>query len=212
MRISATTVVVKIAVATLGLAMLAGCTGAVQRDAPVEERSTGGATMTQPPIEGTDVAVPAQEGSRGGEVQVRPMPQPSTVVTRRLPSTADVPAESPEVPAEPQSPAVLALVDSAAAQSRGGDHERAAASLERALQIEPANAELWHELAVVRLEQGELSQAVNLAARSNVLAADSPRLRADNWRLIAEVRTRQGNHDAARAAEERALSLSNSEN
>lgn len=211
MRISAKTVVVKIAVATLGLAMLAGCTGAVQREAPVEERSTGGATMTQPPIEGTGVAVPAQEGSRG-DVLVRPIPQPSTVVTRRLPSTAEPPAESPEVPAEPQSPAVLALVDSAAAQSRGGDHERAAASLERALQIEPANAELWHELAVVRLEQGELSQAVNLAARSNVLAADSPRLRADNWRLIAEVRTRQGNHDAARAAEERALLLSNSEN
>lgn len=211
MTISATTVVVKIAVTTLGLAMLVGCTGAVQSEAPVEERSTGGATMAQPPIEGTGVALPAHEESTG-EVQVRPMPQPSTVVTRRLPSTAERPAESAEVPAEPQSPAVLALVDSAAAQSRGGDHERAAASLERALQIEPANAALWHQLALVRLEQGELSQAVNLAARSNVLAADTPRLRADNWRLIAEVRTRQGNHEAAQAAEERALLLSNTGN
>lgn len=201
MRTSATTVFGKIAGATLSLALLVGCTGAVQHEAPVEERSAGGPAMIQPPIEGTAAAVPTQEEFTGG-AEVRPMPQPSTVVTRRLPS-------APEVPSEPQSPAVLALVDTAAAQSRGGDHERAAASLERALQIEPANAKLWHQLAVVRLEQGELSQAANLAARSNALAAGSPQLTADNWRLIADVRTRQGNYDAARAAEERALSSSN---
>ena len=206
-----TTLVVRVAVATLGLTVLAGCTSAARHEAPVEERSAGGSTATELSIEGTVVAAPT-EGESTGDVQVRPMPQQSTVIARRLPSSAEVPAESSAVPAEPQSPAVLALVDSAAAQSRGGEHERAAASLERALQIEPANAELWHQLAVVRLEQGQLAQAVNLAARSNVLAPDRPRLRADNWRLIAEARTRQGNDAAAQAAEERAILLSNTQN
>ncbi|HVL35497.1 MAG TPA: tetratricopeptide repeat protein, partial [Burkholderiales bacterium] len=64
----------------------------------------------------------------------------------------------------------------------------AGASLERALRIEPRNPRLWHELARVRLAQGQFAQAEHLAARSNSFAAGDGTLRAQNDKLIAEAR------------------------
>jgi Tfp pilus assembly protein PilF len=111
------------------------------------------------------------------------------------------------------NPAVVSLLNTANAQSRAGDHARAAATLERAIAIEPDNAWLWHRLAGARLAEGRLSQAASLAAKSNSLA-NSPAttdrsLQADNWKLIAEVRRRQGDTGAAAAAESQAARLSN---
>ncbi len=105
--------------------------------------------------------------------------------------------------------AVVSLLNTASAQSRAGDHARAAATLERAIAIEPDNAWLWYRLADTRLEEGRLEQAAGLAAKSNSLAAADRSLQADNWRLIAEVRRRQGDAGAAAAAESKAARLSN---
>jgi len=68
----------------------------------------------------------------------------------------------------------------------------AAASLERALRIEPRNPRLWNELAQVRLRQGQYAQAESLAARSNSWAGNDSALRADNARIIAEAREISG--------------------
>lgn len=111
----------------------------------------------------------------------------------------------PGVPSEPsQVPAVVALLDQARAQSSAGQAEAAGASLERALRIEPRNPVLWQELARVRLAQGQYRQAENLAAKSNALAGDNKRLRADNWRIIGQARSELGNAAGAQAAFDRA--------
>jgi hypothetical protein len=68
---------------------------------------------------------------------------------------------------------------------------------------------LWYRLADTRLEEGRLEQAVGLAAKSNSLATADRSLQADNWKLIAEVRRRQGDAGAAAAAESKAAELSN---
>lgn len=104
----------------------------------------------------------------------------------------------------PASPAIVALLNSASAHSSAGQHDAASASLERALQIEPHNAWVWHRLARTRLDQGQLEQAASLAARSNTFAADDRPLLADNWRLIAATRQRLGDASGARAATLRA--------
>jgi len=96
------------------------------------------------------------------------------------------------------------LNNAARRHSQAGDPGRAAASLERALTIEPRNPWLWFRLAQVRLEQGRLEQAVSLALKSNTLAGGRPRLRADNWSLIAVIRERQGDPGAAENARRRA--------
>ena len=91
-------------------------------------------------------------------------------------------------------------MDSARAEAASGNLAGAAASLERALRIEPRNPRLWHELARVRLKQGQYAQAENVAARSNSWAGDDKALRAENWRLIAQSREARGDAEGAKAA------------
>ncbi len=82
-------------------------------------------------------------------------------------------------------------MDSARNDVAAGRLANAAASLERALRIEPRNPRLWHELARVRLLQGDRVQAETLAARSNTYAAGDAELRAANQRLIEDARSRR---------------------
>jgi len=117
------------------------------------------------------------------------------------------PEQPPVVPATPprqENIAIAGLMDSARAEAAAGNLPGAAASLERALRIEPRNPRLWHELARVRLKQGQHAQAESVAARSNSWAGDDKALRAENWRLIAESRQARGDTDGAQAALEQA--------
>ena len=114
--------------------------------------------------------------------------------TARLPE----PVEPPPLPSGPESPpppparvenaAVAGLLQSSRADADAGRFGSAAASLERALRIEPRNARLWHELARVRLKEGDYAQAESVAARSNTWAGNDNELRAANQRLIQEAR------------------------
>jgi len=107
----------------------------------------------------------------------------------------------------PASPAVVALLGQAESQANSGDLEAAAASLERAIRIEPRNPVLWYHLATVRLAQQEAAQAEQLAVKSNSLAAGNRMQQSRNWRLIARARQALGDATGARAAERRAQEL-----
>ena len=123
------------------------------------------------------------------------------------PQPGEPPAPPPAAPAPPahkETVAVAGLMETARADAAAGNLANAAASLERALRIEPRNPRLWQELARVRLKQGQFAQAENVAARSNSWAGDDKALRAENWRLIAEARRARGDAEGARAAEETA--------
>lgn len=112
-----------------------------------------------------------------------------------------------EAPPVSQNTAVVALVASAHADFHAGRLTQAAAALERALRIEPRNAALWHELARLRLAQGQYEQAEALAKKSNTWAGEDKRLRAANWRVIGEARTRRGDPRGALDAYARAAEL-----
>ena len=84
--------------------------------------------------------------------------------------------------------AVAGLMESARADAAAGRLPTAAASLERALRIEPRNPRLWQELARVRLQQGDYTQAESTAARSNSWAGSDSALRAENQRIIEQAR------------------------
>jgi cytochrome c-type biogenesis protein CcmH/NrfG len=123
------------------------------------------------------------------------------------PSPAPAPAPLPEASAKPapqENVAIAGLLQSARSDSAAGRLTNAAATLERALRIEPRNPRLWQELARVRLKQGEYAQAESVASRSNSFAASDNALRAENWRLIAQARDARGNVDGARDALETA--------
>jgi Tfp pilus assembly protein PilF len=110
----------------------------------------------------------------------------------------------PAPPAAPQTPPVQTLLAQAYQQRASDDLAGAAATLERALRIEPGNALLWNRLADVRLQQGQYAQAGNLAARSNALAGDQVGLKQDNWRIIAVTRHQRGDSAGADEAAGRA--------
>lgn len=103
--------------------------------------------------------------------------------------------------------AVIALLDRARLDTEAGQREAAGASLERALRIEPRNAWLWHELAQLRLAQGQYAQAIALARKSITFAGRERSLQALNWRLIGNARVAQGDSTKADQAFQRAGEL-----
>lgn len=107
------------------------------------------------------------------------------------PPAEEPPAPPPQAEAREENVAIAGLVETARADAAAGRLPNAAASLERALRIEPRNPRLWQELARVRLRQGDYAQAESLAQRSNSWAGSDSGLRAENARIIDEARGRR---------------------
>ena len=135
---------------------------------------------------------PVVDGTRPGE---------SAPVPEQLPDRVEVP------PPAPTGGAVVALLDRADGYRQAGDISNEAATIERALRIDPGNAHLWHRLAATRLKQGQPQQAEQLALKSNALSAGDTRLQAGNWRLVAKARWSMDDSAGARVAENRARKL-----
>ena len=131
-------------------------------------------------------------------------------IEQRMPE----PGTRPSVPApvspsvnRPQPPAVVALLDTAEQQANDGDLEAAAASLERAIRIDPRNPSLWYHLATVRLSQGDADAAEQLAVKSNSLSIGNNVQQVRNWNLIARARRSQNDIAGAQEAERKARLL-----
>jgi len=155
--------------------ILSACTGAVRQQPPAPVESHG---QSQ-----------GQGSASGSEPEVyayRP-PQTQVAIARPQPSRA-----------------VQVLMRRADDQRRAGEHAAAAASLERALRIDPQNARLWNRLAHVRSAQQQFVRVEQLAAKSNALAGADDALVADNWDLIAQARAARGDSSGAAAARRQA--------
>jgi len=126
---------------------------------------------------------------------------------RPPPPLTSVPQPVPAPVTRPQSPAVVALLDTAEQQANSGDLEAAAASLERAIRIDPRNPVLWYHLATVHLAQGDALAAEQFADKSNRLASGNTAQQARNWQLIARARRARQDEQGAAAAEQRAREL-----
>jgi tetratricopeptide (TPR) repeat protein len=99
---------------------------------------------------------------------------------------------APQVSSKATSGTVLALLSQAKEQEKSGNPEKAAAVLERALRIEPNNAQLWYRLALLRLQQGQLDLAKSLAAKSSALAQGDEGLQVKNRTIMEQVDLLQG--------------------
>lgn len=115
------------------------------------------------------------------------------------------PSDPPVI--KPGSAPIVALLDSASEQQRGGRLDGAAAALERALRIAPQNPVIWQRLADVRLKQGRYDQAIQLATKANSFAAEDRFLQARNWRIISQARENKGDKAGAQVAQEQARRL-----
>jgi tetratricopeptide (TPR) repeat protein len=161
------------------LTLLAGCATApapvteVPVDEPGMEQEGGeaAATLEEAPLEeARTYALPDElppAGAEAGDLAA---------------ASAAPPPTAPD--AGMNSPAVVALLDEAEVYANQGDGDQAAATIERALRIEPRNPWLWHRLAVIRMQQGRYSEAIDLATRSSSLANGDARLLEGNQQVI----------------------------
>ncbi|HSU75418.1 MAG TPA: tetratricopeptide repeat protein [Burkholderiales bacterium] len=115
---------------------------------------------------------------------------PPAVAAPPVEQPAPVPSPAPSSTAK-ESVAIAGLMDSARTDAAAGRLAEAAATLERALRIEPRNPRLWQELARVRLQQGDFAQAESTAQRSNSWAGSDSALRAENARIIEQARAQR---------------------
>lgn len=153
-----------------------------------------------------------------------PVPQPYPGYPQQ---PTQPPPEGQHIPQQPQVPpqqqpkpkprraqdisgaAVLSLLRAAKKQTHAGKYERAAASIERALNIEPGNPFVYQRLAKLRLQQQQPDQAESLARKSNSLAVNNPWVQAQNWQLIAQARSASGDKTGSASASARAQFFQN---
>ncbi|HSR62609.1 MAG TPA: tetratricopeptide repeat protein [Gammaproteobacteria bacterium] len=172
---------------------LGACTTA-QKPVPVEERSREADTVTD--------TLPVEE-SVTPSAKPEPLPPP---VSEETGTKAEDISREPAVQQQ-SSQAVVALLDNADQSMASGRHDRAVASIERALRIDPKNPILWQRLGQIRLRQERWDQAIATARKSNLLAAGNDRLRVDNWLIIARAMEGKGDKAGAREAIEQARKL-----
>lgn len=148
-----------------------------------------------------------------------PMPTPPSGEPPQVPTpppAETTPAPPAPVETEPQRPvreyqlsaASKALVTQAQTQAANGDVSTAAATIERALRIEPSNPLLWIELGRLREREGSYAQAESLGRKALSLATGDARVQSSAWRLIADALRSRGKAVEAREADLRADELS----
>lgn len=141
--------------------------------------------------------------ARSPESEVRTQGIAAPEVTPATPLPPTPPAARPRVLSAPSK----VLVAQAQAQLNAGDAMLAAATLERALRIEPDNPLLWIELAKIREASGDSVQAENLARKALTMAAGDPKAQAEAWRVIAASYRSRGLNPEARAADAKASAI-----
>lgn len=122
-----------------------------------------------------------------------------------------VPPAQPSPPTAPKQfhlgPASSALVTQAHQQAESGDLGQAAATLERALRIEPDNPLVWIELGRVRLAENNPAQADSIGRKALALATGDSSAQSSAWHLIADALRVRGDNGGAAEAERHAASL-----
>lgn len=176
-----------------------------ERPVPDHSRAPDAASSPYPAsgeLSASHSALPAMEAVTepslsGLEYPVPPSPEPEVIrtLTPRI-------GERLFIQTAPAAVAALERdIESHFTARRYGD---AAAQIDRALRIQPKNAELWHVLAEIRLRQNQPGLAEDLAKKSNTLAKSNAELIKSNWRLISDARRQQGDGPGAQDALEKA--------
>lgn len=171
-----------VALLAITVAMLAGCAGT-----PPPRTNM---VIKQPPIPPSVQAHPLSIP----RLQEQTLPQPGSG------SASSEPAQTIQTAS---SPAVLALVSRAEAQTQSGDFGGAESTLERAVQIQPHNTRLWLDFAQLRLAQKQPEQAEQFALRA-VQYAQSNQEVSTAWQMVAKTRDAQGNTKGAAEARRKA--------
>ena len=110
--------------------------------------------------------------------------QPKVITTAALDRNVPVKQKKTSPPASRQ--AVLDLLAQSKSAIEQNNYDDAESLLKRALRIEPGNAWLWHNMAVLKFYQEDYQQAIQQALKSNNLEKNNPQLRKNNSKVIKQ--------------------------
>ncbi|MCW8931974.1 MAG: tetratricopeptide repeat protein [Gammaproteobacteria bacterium] len=110
--------------------------------------------------------------------------QPRVITTAALDQDLSVKPRKTSPPASRQ--AVLDLLAQSKSAMEQNNYAEAEGLLKRALRIEPGNAWLWHNMAVLKFYQEDYHQAIQQALKSNNLEKNSTELRKNNSKVIKQ--------------------------
>jgi len=181
----------------LVLCLVVGFTGCTAMppvsQAPIEDHDV----MIEPEVEptviisGVDDDVVVQSSSEIGENELV-----------EKPNKAIVPVAPSSIEAAPKNAAVVALLDSAKKQTKGGELRSAQTSLQRAQRIAPREPEVYYDLAKVHLELEDYGLAEQVALKGVSIVQGQPAQLHKFWALIADIRAAAGNNSGAKKAKE----------
>ncbi|MFA6164241.1 MAG: tetratricopeptide repeat protein [Methylobacter sp.] len=191
--------------------LITGCAGfnGPQSSAPVYEGHPDDAIKTIPK---SSQKKKSKKTKSVETVKIAPLEGTEEIKTEPLSNSESAPLAKlkPFEPFESRtslSPAVGALVSSANQNTKAGDFDSAAVSIERAIRIEPRNADLFYKLAALRIQQSKPRLAEDLAKKSALLASNNNMLKKQSWLLIAYAREMQRNVAGAKEARAKAASF-----
>lgn len=176
------------------LVIMVGCTQAPVSRPPVVDASwrANEDDRVSAPNRVISISSPETQREKGEQNQVTPI-EPIAKI-----EPIDQPKEQTEIP-----PAVLSLLKQADQLRTAGDLAGASARLERAQRIAPTEPEVYFQLSSLRLEQGSLEDAVNIATQGVDLAGSDQAMKRDLYTVIARSKDALG--DSAGAAKARQL-------
>jgi tetratricopeptide (TPR) repeat protein len=192
--------------------ILSGCAAPVYKYPPPSQetvydqhgRTVGGPNDSPYPSSDQQVPPPRAPYETSGDPSVvpqKPLPSPPRIGSDVHPDAAS------------SDNYLLAAVSSLENQSEQllaqGKTDQAFATAERAIRIDPTNANLWNLLARIQLDRGNYSQAEQLSRKSNVLAKNDKRLQAENWRIIVKALREKGQTREAERALQKVMELEN---
>jgi len=137
------------------------------------------------------------------------IPAPDSTVISELPNQADinptlVPVSPSTIASGQQSPAVIALLNSADTAQQQGNFKSAQTTLQRAQRIAPRDPEVYYKLAVTHRNLEDYRLAEQVALKGVSIVQGQTRQLRKFWLLIADIRMQSGDIVAAEKAEYRA--------
>lgn len=120
--------------------------------------------------------------SEASKVEQVTQPKVITTATVDKPQVAKVTKKSVSA----SRAAVLDLLSQSKSAIEQYKYVEAENLLKRALRIEPGNAWLWHNMAVLKFYQGDFQQAIQQALKSNNLGKNNQQLSKNNGKIIKQ--------------------------
>lgn len=139
------------------------------------------------PLSGQQAAVTeksTKQGTKQDVMQNADMEQPKIITTAALERREPIVKAKISPPASRQ--AVLDLLAQSKSAIEKYKYADAESLLKRALRIEPGNAWLWHNMAVLKFYQQDYQQAIQQALKSNNLGHNNSQLRKNNSKVIKQ--------------------------